>query len=69
MAKTSQRLAKAPSTASEAASTVTQAATGQLRKAGPDRIQVQFVIDDLVERLIKDRIGPVMGCNGCNACN
>ncbi|KYF55844.1 hypothetical protein BE08_04980 [Sorangium cellulosum] len=33
------------------------------------RIQVEFVIDDLVKQLVKDRVSPVAACNGCNACS
>lgn len=34
-----------------------------------DRIQIEFLIDDLVKQLIKDRVSPVAACNGCNACS
>ena len=34
-----------------------------------DRIQIEFLIEDLVKQLVKDRIGQVASCNGCNSCS
>ena len=40
----------------------------QVSLLGRDRIQIEFLIDDLVKQLIHDRISPVANCNGCNSC-
>jgi hypothetical protein len=34
-----------------------------------DRVQVEFLIEDLVKQLVKDRISPIAACNGCNTCS
>jgi hypothetical protein len=37
---------------------------------GPERIQIEFLIEDLAKQLIIDRGGLVAnGCNGCNSCS
>ena len=42
----------------------------KLRKLGQDRLQIEFVIEDLAKQLIIDRGGLVAnGCNGCNSCS
>lgn len=33
-----------------------------------DRVQIEFLIEDLVKQLVKDRVSPVAACNGCNSC-
>ena len=40
-----------------------------VRLVDNDRIQIEFVIDDLVKQLIKDRRGQIESCGGCNACS
>jgi hypothetical protein len=35
---------------------------------GRDRVQIEFLIDDLVKELQKDRGRSVANCNGCNSC-
>jgi len=39
------------------------------RMVDRDVIQIEFVIDDLVKQLVKDRFSPVANCNGCNSCS
>ena len=35
-----------------------------------EKIQIEFVIDDLVQRLVKDRDSLIAAaCNGCNSCS
>ena len=34
-----------------------------------NRVQIEFVIDDLVKELAKGGISPVAACNGCNSCS
>lgn len=34
-----------------------------------DRVQIEFMVEDLVKQLIKDRISPIASCNGCNSCS
>ena len=34
-----------------------------------DRVQIEFLIEDLVKQLIKDRYSPIASCNGCNSCS
>lgn len=34
-----------------------------------DRVQIEFLIEDLVKQLVKDRVSPVAACNGCNSCS
>ena len=33
-----------------------------------DVIQIEFVIEDLIKQLVKDRFSPVASCNGCKGC-
>jgi hypothetical protein len=44
---------------------------GERKVVGPDRVRVEFQIDDLVRELIKERGTLVadLGCNGCSACS
>jgi hypothetical protein len=42
--------------------------SARLKKTAPERIRVEFVIDDLISQLIKD-LPSVAGCNGCSACS
>jgi hypothetical protein len=49
-------------------------AEGVLQKSakivGPERIQIEFLIEDLAKQLIIDRKNLVAnGCNGCNSCS
>lgn len=39
------------------------------RLVDQNRMQIEFVIDDLVRQLITDRLRPVASCNGCNSCS
>jgi hypothetical protein len=32
-----------------------------------DVVQIEFVIDDLIKQLVKDR-SAIAACNGCNGC-
>lgn len=60
-----KRLPKPDAKGSKATKTVRRAV-----QIGPDRIQIEFLIDDLVKELIKDRGGLVAnGCNGCSTCS
>lgn len=34
-----------------------------------NRVQLEFVIEDLVKELAKGGISPVAACNGCNSCS
>jgi len=34
-----------------------------------DRVQVEFLIEDLVKQLVKDRGSQIASCNGCNSCS
>ncbi len=34
-----------------------------------NRVQIEFVIEDLVKELAKGGISPVAACNGCNTCS
>jgi len=38
------------------------------RLVDEDIVQIEFLIDDLVKRLIPDRILPIASCNGCKGC-
>ena len=40
----------------------------QTKMIGNDKVQIEFVIDDLVKQLVKDRLSRVASCNGCNSC-
>lgn len=40
-----------------------------LKLVDKDRVQIEFLIEDLVKQLIKDRISPIAACNGCHACS
>ena len=44
-------------------------ATTKVARVVGDRIQIEFVIDDLVKQLVRDRISPVANCNGCSHCS
>ena len=46
------------------------AATSRLKITDTqDKIQIEFLIEDLMKQLIRDRISPIAACNGCNTCS
>jgi hypothetical protein len=40
-----------------------------VKLVGQERVQIQFVIDDLIAQLIKFRPSVAQGCNGCSTCS
>jgi hypothetical protein len=40
-----------------------------VRLVDADRVQIEFLIEDLVKQLVKDRFSPIASCNGCNSCS
>ena len=40
-----------------------------LKRVGAERVQIEFLIDDLIKQLVADRGGLVAnGCKGCGSC-
>ncbi|WP_214411217.1 hypothetical protein [Sphaerisporangium fuscum] len=41
----------------------------KIRLVDRDRVQVEFLIDDLIRQIKVEGIRPVVSCNGCNSCS
>jgi hypothetical protein len=46
-----------------------KASTPQIRLVKRDRVQVEFLIDDLIRQIGIEGLRPIASCNGCNNCN
>jgi len=41
----------------------------KIRLVDTDKVEITFLIDELVKRIEVDRIRPIDSCNGCDSCN
>jgi len=41
----------------------------KIRMVDRDRIQVEFLIDDLIRQIDVEGLRPIASCNGCNNCS
>jgi len=46
-----------------------ETADPKFRLVDRDRIQVEFLIDDLLRQINIDGLRPIASCNGCNTCS